>query len=261
MLIIVFYAKKQTSAPKIYCLNCYLNNTKTLLFHFGFFLHLYAMSVIKLATDEFILIALQARNALTTREWTPASLSTLINCSLVTCTCTPQIFDNTDTTTLEMFLYLYMCNIKKHHALDIAFVLREARESIETYLPVLAANAHWWTRTDCRKLDGLVHMFITMCLPSFSTFMMATRVNMLKRDLHTLHVHAKTCRETCCETQCGIVHWTCSQYKRYQNNIHGCMQCNRSRMCNIHTKQCQLLLSIANVTDVLPAQLLLDKHG
>lgn len=228
--------------------------------HFVFCGNFDAMSIIKLAPDEFILVALQTRNALTTREWTPVSISNLINQSLVTCTCTPQMFDNTDITTLEMFLYLYMCNISKHQRVDIAFILYEARESTQTYLPVLAANAHWWTRTDCRKLDGLVHMFITMCLPFFSTFMITTRTNMLKRDLHALHMHAKTCTETCCETQCGIVHWTCSQYKRYQKNIHCCTECNQVQMCNIHARQCQLLLAIADVSDVLPRQFLLRKH-
>lgn len=212
------------------------------------------MCVATQTAEEFIMTALRVRDRAQNTNWTLAEVRSIMADATGQCKCTTSFSFYTaewSPDVLQAFLYIVMCNIVKDKPLDVAFVASEAQRCKKSRTAIMmAANTVWWARDGARRLDGLVHVFITSCLPLFSTFLKDTRKELFSQNVTDLHSHMRQCSDKACITQCGHMPWTCGQVRMLQQTVSKCPSCKTHDMCDKHLTQCQVLLAM-NGTSII----------
>jgi len=205
------------------------------------------MCVMLQTIEEFITSVLDVHVAGTTACWTPDAITRLLHrctggCECTTSICKHGIRPGAPAVELQMIVYLIMRNARYGKFINIATVLSDAATCTTAQAHV--RYTHRQVYHGGYHLSGLMRLLVTQRLPLVNVFFRASRQAAMHRDFRELAIHASNCDVAYCETQRGIVPWSCSQLGRFRSAIMTCRQCSATTVCDMHCNQCRLLLGV-----------------
>lgn len=201
------------------------------------------MCVMLMTIEEFVTSALDVHGANAATCWTPNNVAQLIRRCTENCQCSNHdINASASALELQMIVYLIMRNARYGKPINIATVLTDAASTATDGAHVQYAQRQVYHGG--YHLSGLMRRLVTQRLPLVNAFFRLSRQTAMLRDFRELALHSNHCTVPYCQTQRGIVPWSCSQLTRFQTAVKVCQRCTSTVVCTMHCDQCRLILGV-----------------